>query len=723
MQLKLAFVVQLIYNKYLTMLSVKNLIFSVVGAALVVFSVVACKKSYDQPAHEGEPGIVATISIKDLKTRYTSGAAIGITDDHVIEGVVACDDRSGNYYQQIAVQDATGGILLRLGSANLFNNYPVGRKLFIKVKGLYLGQYNGTLQLGGGVDSAYLSQGGVTLLAYNLFDEHLIKGALNQPIVPLEVSATQLTTTLQDRYISTLIRLKDMEFAVTDTGKSFADAGQSGNRIIQGCSAPSANRITLRTSNYSNFAEVKVPAGNGSIVGIYSYFGSTRQLTIRDTADVRFNSSRCGTGPTTLLPIEDLRSQYNGSALFVPNNKRITGVVISDRTTSNLNAQNIYLQQGTGLAGICVRFSSAHTFDLGDSIDINVSGQELSEYNGLLQLNNVPLGYATRVSTGKSITPRAATFSAIQTNFRTWESTLVKIINITSLVGGTGGRWGGSVTMTDATGTLIAFTSSAASFANNSFPGTADSFVGYLTPFNTVKQISFRGLSDVVAGSGPLPGSGGIPLTSSPYIQNFDGIATGLPQGISVKIGATATSLGTGDMPFYPATGLGSPTAWNQTSAGLKNFASYTGMTASSDAAAQGAHTNRALGIRQTSAVGYDPGAAYVFLLDNTTGKANFQLNFLLQSLDATPGGRTTAWRVEYGLGDNPSTFTAVTSNPATLITNLGTFGNTPVAVSFGTSLNNLNQKVWIRIITLSATTGSGNRPSSAIDDVQLSWN
>jgi hypothetical protein len=95
----------------------------------------------------------------------------------------------------------------------------------------------------------------------------------------------------------------------------------------------------------------------------------------------------------------------------------------------------------------------------------------------------------------------------------------------------------------------------------------------------------------------------------------------------------------------------------------------------------------------------------------------------LLQSLDATPGGRTAAWRVEYGLGDNPTTFTAVTTNPATLTTNLGTFASTPVTVSFGTALNNLNQKVWIRIVTLSATTGSGNRPSSAIDDVQLTWN
>jgi len=697
--------------------------FSLFFLLILSVSFNACKKAFDAPGNTGDPGVVATISIKDLKSRYTSGTAVAVTDDQVIEGVVICDDKSGNYYQQIAMQDATGGILLRLGSANLYNYYPVGRKIYVKLKGLYLGQYNGTLQLGAGIDSAYISQGGVTLLAFNLFDQHIIKGPLNQPVIPVVVTASQLTTSLQDRYVSTLIRMEDVEFAATDTGKSYADLGQSGNRIVQACAAPGSNRITLRTSNYSNFAETKVPAGNGAIVGVYSYFGSTKQLTIRDTSDVRFTNSRCGSGPTTLMNIDELRSLYTGSITYAPNGKRITGIVISDRTTSNLNNQNIIIQQGNGQAGICIRFTSAHAFDLGDSINVNVTGQELSEFNGLLQLNNVPLAYATRVATSKAITPRAATFAAIQTNFRAWESTLVRIVNITSLVGGTSGRWGGSVTMTDATGTLISFTSTTATFANNSFPSTADSFIGYLTPFNTTRQIAFRNLSDVVAGAGPPPGSSGLPLTNSPYVQNFDGIATGLPQGISVKIGASSSSVGTADMPFYPATGLSSPTAWNQTSAGLKNFASFTGMSSSSDAAVQGAHPNRALGIRQTSATGYDPGASYVILLSNTSGKTNFQLTFLLQSLDVTPGGRTTAWSVEYGIGDAPTSFTSVTSSPATLSTNLGTFSSTPVTVNFGSSLNNISQKVWIRIVTLAATTGSGNRPSTAIDDLQLSWN
>ena len=730
MQLKLVYETQLIFNKSpfvkkrdMKLISFSHFAKNTLTLILIVAVLGSCKKTFSDAPALGEPGIVANISIKDVKARYSSGAPVAITDDLVIEGVVSCDDKSGNYYQQIAIQDATGGVLLRLAGSNLFNNYPVGRKLFVKLKGLFLGQYNGTLQFGGGVDSAYISQGGVTLLAYNLHDQHIIKGALNQPLVPQVVTVADLSTNLQDKYVSTLIKLVDFEFAATDTGKTYADLGQSGNRIIQGCSAPGTNKITLRSSNYASFAEIKVPAGNGSITGVYSYFGTTKQFTIRDTSDVKFTGSRCGTGPTTLMDIADLRAMYTGAAIYGPTGKRITGVVISDRTTNNLNTQNIYIQQGNGLAGICVRFAAAHSFNLGDSIDINITGQELSEYSGLLQLNSVPLSYATFIAAGKTITPRTATFAEINANYRAWESTLVKILNITSLSGGTSGRWSGSVNMTDATGTLIAYTAAAASFSAATFPGTADSFTGYLTPYNTTKQISFRNLSDVVGGAAPPPGATGLPLTNSPYVQNFDGIAGGLPQGITVKIGATTSSTGTGDMPFYPTSGLSSTTAWSQTSAGIKNFASATGLTAVSDATAQGAHPNRALGIRQTSATGYDPGSAYLIELTNTTGKSNFQMSFLLQSLDASATGRTTTWTVEYGLGATPTSFTAVTTNPATLTTTLGTFTSTPITVNFGSSLNNQSQKVWIRIVTLAATTGSGSRPSTAIDDLQLSWN
>lgn len=476
--------------------------------------VISCERKFTDPPPLGEPDVVANISIKDVKGRYTSGAPVVITDDAIIEGVVSCDDKSGNYYQQIAIQDSTGGVLLRLGSFNLYNYYPVGRKVYVKLKGLYLGQYNGTLQFGGGIDSAYINQGGVTLLAANLIDKHIIKGALNQPLVPKVVTVSQLTTSLQDKYVSTLIKLVGYEFASSERSKNYADDAQSGNRIIQDCSNLTANRITLRTSNYCNFATLPVAQGNGEIIAVYSFFGSTKQLTIRDTTDVRFTNPRCPTAS----------------------------------------------------------------------------------------------------------------------------------------------------------------------------------------------------------------GDGQISLTTSPLTYSFDNLGTaGLPTGVYVKESASNSYIG--NEGFVYQANFNNGTAWNQISAGFKNFASATGLTSTASTSVQAASTNRALGYRQTGSFG-DPGAAFAFLLANTTGKTNLQLEFKLQSLDAPATlNRTTTWQVDYATGLNPAFFSTVATSPAPITTTNGIFLNNTVTVNFGSLLNNINEPVWIRIVTLTGTSGGGNRPSTGIDDVKFSWN
>ncbi|HUM98620.1 MAG TPA: DUF5689 domain-containing protein [Chitinophagaceae bacterium] len=496
----------------------RKLIFNKINiTAMVLLSgllMVSCKKKFSDPPPTGDPGVVANISIKDVKARYTSGAPVLITDDIIIEGVVSCDDKSGNYYQQIAIQDATGGVLLRLAGSNHYLNYPVGRMIYVKLKGLYLGQYNGTLQFGGGIDAAYASQGGVTLLAPNLIDQHVLKGALNQPLVPQLVTVADLTTNIQNKYISTLVKLVGYEFAASDRNKNYADDDQSGNRILQDCSNISSHKITLRTSNYSNFATLPVAQGNGEIIGIYSYFSSTKQFTIRDTTDVKFYDPRCPTAS----------------------------------------------------------------------------------------------------------------------------------------------------------------------------------------------------------------GDGQITLTSSPLSFNFDNIGTaGLPSGVYVKEGASSSYIG--NEGFVYQTNFDNGTLWNQSSAGFKNFASATGLTASATSTTQNTSTNRALGFRQTGSSG-DPGAAFVFLIANTTGKSNLQLEFKLQSLDAVAApGRTTTWKVDFATGLNPGLFSTVTTSPASLITVNGVYSNATVNVNFGSSLNNSSQPIWIRIVTLNNTIGGGNRPSTAVDDVKFSWN
>jgi hypothetical protein len=680
----------------------------------------ACNKKFDEPDVFPDPNIPVTMTIKELKALLpTAGTVRAINDDKVIAGVVSADDRSGNFFKTISIQDATGGISVRLDGNNLFNNYPVGRRIYIKVKNLCVGEYGGMIQLGSiNNTTTTITQ---TPIPQNLFDQYIIKGSLGNTVTPrVFTSISQLVTTLQDTIQNTLIQLNDFEFSASDTSKTFADptlAASAVNFTIRNCSG---NSIVLRTSSYSNFAAVKVPKGNGSVTAIYTFFNGTRQLLIRDTGDLKFTGARCGQGPTTLMNTADVRALYTGAPVSIPAGRRITGIVISDRANLNTVGQNLIVQQGNGLAGIIVRCDASHSLDLGDSIDVNISGSTLDVFSGALQVSTIPTGFITRISTGKTITPRVATAAQINTNINAWESTLVSLANV-AISGGTGGTWAGSTNITDATGSVVAFTRSGTSgaiFQLTPYPTGNVTFVqGYLGRFNTTNQLSLRNLSDVGTSTGGGGGgsTGGISLGStSPFLLNFNAIGTGLPSGVKVYTGGTATALGNAGT-YTSALG-----SWSNFSAGFKNLASATGLTSTADQATQDAATNRALAVRQTSSAGYDPGASFIFEIDNTTGKTNVQLQFLLQSLDASVG-RTTTWTVDYALGDNPTSFTAATATGT--MTTSPTFGSNTINVNFGNALDNKSQKVTIRIVTLSGTTGGGNRPTTAIDDFRVSWN
>ena len=199
-----------------------------------------------------------------------------------------------------------------------------------------------------------------------------------------------------------------------------------------------------------------------------------------------------------------------------------------------------------------------------------------------------------------------------------------------------------------------------------------------------------------------------INLTTSPYMQDFNSIGGGLPDGISVKTGATGSSLGT-DAAFATAAAL-----WNNTSGGFKNFASGN----NDQGVTQNTAVDRAIGVRQVSAT--DPGTAFIFQIANTTGKINFSLDFNLQSLDAS-SPRITTWQIDYGFGLNPSTF-IVPVTTGILTTGGNSFTNNPIHVNFGNALDDQPGIVTIRIVALTGSSGSGNRASTGVDDFTLSW-
>ena len=473
----------------------KNYFSGLAFALLLASLFIACVKTdFDDPPVGGDGQDIPTnTSIRDLKKLHqTSGTYDKIVGDLVIGGTVVMDDRSGNYYKTLVIQDSTGGIEVKFNDGYLYNRYPVGRKIYIRCKDLILTDYNGLPQLTGSTvqENGVPTDLGITELQER---EKIVRGFLTAPPTPKNINLTQLSNDL----VSTLVEIDAVQFVICDAGKSYAEvvSKSSLNRILEDCNG---RELILRTSGFANFAAEKTPVGNGKIVGVLSKYGSDYQLYIRDLTDMSISGNqadRCGggSGPVggVLTNISDIRNYFTGSPATLPANLKIKGVVISDRLNNNLNNRNLYIQDASG--GIVVRFLASHCYDLGDEVEINVSGQEVSEFNGLRQVNNVPLEYALISGSGKDVTPREATIAEINANYNAWESTLVKIKGATMTGGAT---YSGNKSVTDATGSIAMFTQSGASFSGVSLPATAVTLTAIVSDFNG-KQIILRNLSDV----------------------------------------------------------------------------------------------------------------------------------------------------------------------------------------------------------------------------------
>lgn len=265
-------------------------------AALLVAGFSACVKTeFDEPPSTPiTVDITPNTKIADLKKLHVTPEGFDpITDDLIITGKVVMDDRSGNYYKTIVIQDETGGIEVKFNDGYLFNQFPIGRQIYIKCKGLILTDYNGLTQLIGST----LEEAGV-LSSVGLTEAQVITNVVKgnyaaTPVAPRVVSLAQLDESM----VSTLIQLDDVQFVKADTGKTWADAvtKNSVNRKLESCNGLST---LVRTSGYADFAAQKVPGGKGSLVGVLGVYNGDYQLYIRNPNDAAsLTADRCGSGP------------------------------------------------------------------------------------------------------------------------------------------------------------------------------------------------------------------------------------------------------------------------------------------------------------------------------------------------------------------------------------------------------------------------------------------
>jgi DNA/RNA endonuclease YhcR with UshA esterase domain len=454
------------------MISNKRFNTIIILAVLSVF-LVSCKKEFENPSQWDRPvGEVYTIA--QLRAMYDNGNSPVVFDAHAsVYATVTMDERSGNIYRSVYIQDATAAIQLRLQAPG---GLYLGDSIRVYLKGTTVNKYQGMYQ----IDNAN-------------GDFNVEKLAVQKFIEPKTITLTQLNS---GQFQSQLIRLEDVQFNAGDLGKTYADKPNlaSEDRSLENCDGQS---VIVRTSGYANFADRLLPEGKGSIIAVAATYVNTIQLYLRSPQEVNLTEPRCPVAGDDfeLITIASLRAQFAGGSTTIAPNTRIEGVVISDRAAANITSRNIVLMDESG-AGITVRFSANHNFNLGDRVRILTSNLPMANFNNLLQIEP-PIGNGVYLSPGTLPQPLTATIEQINSNLEAYESRLVTISNVTFSGGTNFGDSSGNLTINDGTGSMTHRTTSWASFASNPVPTSAVTLTGIVGVFGTTKQFSIRNLNDI----------------------------------------------------------------------------------------------------------------------------------------------------------------------------------------------------------------------------------
>ena len=237
-------------------------------------------------------------TIAELKETFasviTSNGYKLIEDDLQLHAVVNGNDQGGNLYKQISIQDETGGIIVGINATDLYAFMPVGQKIVINLKGLYIGGYGKMAQLGAEYN------GGMGRMEQGIWEKSVrLAGDEFTSTNGDETTTIQMTAKADtidfsapkdhNSMIGRIVKISNVEISGEGTQTLAPEDGSvrltsnCANRNIKGTEAKD---IVLRTSTYSDFASRPIPAGTVDIYGVCTYYNGTWQILMRTNSDM-----------------------------------------------------------------------------------------------------------------------------------------------------------------------------------------------------------------------------------------------------------------------------------------------------------------------------------------------------------------------------------------------------------------------------------------------------
>lgn len=335
-----------------------------------------------------ESNVLTVAQLKAKYSSYISGSSYTeVQEDLQVKGWVTGNDVGGNLYQQVALQDKTGSVIVAIAQGGLFGSLPVGQEVLINLKGLVVGAYGKQFEIGGiytNTTEGSTSYGnlGVGAMSRALWESHYkLLGAPNAAMADSLKEDFDLSKISDASYMEAnagkLMTIHNVSFKDAD-GKAVYAPSDGSVKLTANCANRqlvdksgdkaaniSTSRMVVRTSSYADFANDVLRTDTVDITGIFTRYNNVWQILIRSLDDVTTATPADpfagvdGTGEgTEASPFDVTRAlsminlgKYDSSTQYY-----ITGIIssVSDVSTSYGNATYYISDDGSESNALCV---------------------------------------------------------------------------------------------------------------------------------------------------------------------------------------------------------------------------------------------------------------------------------------------------------------------------------------------------------------------------------
>ena len=321
-------------------------------------------------------GTLDLMTISQVKSFFVDGEVTLIESNIAVKGYVVSSDMTGNFYKEFYMQDEpenpTAGIKVVLNQVDSYNQFNIGREVYIKLQNLYIGETNsgdGVTTIGGSVNQ-YGDE--VEEITENMAASSILRSSNTSAIVPLSLNLSEIN----DSHIGMFVSAQSVQFPNTLSGLTYVNPNDDYDtqRDLESCVDSGA--IKVETSAYASFQDNLLPTqGSGTLSAVVtrSYDGDDRVMMLNSVDDAMFNSERCD-------PL--FYDNFAGSNLNNWHVKNVQGEQLWETTPYGNPAPSAKMSGFSGGSNPNEDWLITKVIDLSSVTTANLTFQSVVRYNG-----------------------------------------------------------------------------------------------------------------------------------------------------------------------------------------------------------------------------------------------------------------------------------------------------------------------------------------------------